>query len=56
MDAWDRSMLAMSPKELEIQETVTSIERLVEAGHVRSTTRVILEGAVMALRAEITPG
>lgn len=53
MTEWDRSMLAVSGAEYEIQETLQSMKRLLCAGAVRSTTRVILEGAAMALENEL---
>ena len=52
MDAWDRSMLAISGNEYEVQEALTVLRRLIENGAVRPTTRVILEGAIEALRGD----
>ena len=52
MDAWDRSMLAISGNEYEVQEALTVLRRLIESGAVRPTTRVILEGAIEALRGD----
>lgn len=50
---WDRSMLAMSPKELDVQDALTALQRLIEARSLRPTTRVIVEGARMALQTEM---
>ncbi|GEM_PF-2927560 len=52
MDAWDRSMLAISGNEFEVQEALTVLRRLIDNGAVRPTTRVILEGAIEALRGD----
>jgi hypothetical protein len=53
MEEWDRSMLAVSGAEYEIQETLQSMKRLLDADSVRSTTRVVLEGATLALQNEL---
>jgi hypothetical protein len=53
MSEWDRSMLAVSGAEYEIQETLQTMRRLLAAGSVRSTTRVVLEGAALALENEL---
>jgi len=53
MGEWDRSMLAVSGAEFEIQETLQSMKRLLDADSVRSTTRVVLESAAMALQNEL---
>lgn len=53
MDQWDRSMLALSGAEYEIQETLQSMKRLLDANSVRATTRIVLEGAAMALQNEL---
>jgi len=52
MSGWDRSMLAMTPVELDLQDAKTAIERLLRAGAVRPTTRAILEGALRSLELE----
>ena len=52
MSGWDRSMLAMSPKELDLQDATTALRRLLREGGVRPTTRVVLEGALRALELE----
>jgi hypothetical protein len=46
-------MLAVSGAEYEIQETLQTMRRLLDAGSVRSTTRVVLEGAALALENEL---
>jgi hypothetical protein len=53
MEEWDRSMLAVSGAEYEIQETLQSMKRLLGADSVRSTTRVVLEGAALVLQNEL---
>ena len=53
MSEWDRSMLALSGAEYEIQETLQIMRRLLAAGSVRATTRVVLEGAALALENEL---
>jgi hypothetical protein len=53
MGEWERSMLALSGAEYEIQETLQTMRRLLAARSVRSTTRVVLEGAAMALENEL---
>ena len=53
MDAWDRSMLAISGNEFEVQEALTLLRRLIDNRAVRPTTRVILEGAIEALRGDL---
>jgi hypothetical protein len=53
MDEWDRSMLAVSGTGYEIQEALQSMKRLLHADSVRSTTRVVLEGAAMGLQNEL---
>lgn len=54
MSEWDRSMLAMSGAEYEVEEALQSMLRLLDTrGAVRPTTRVVLEGAIMALQNEI---
>jgi hypothetical protein len=53
MGEWERSMLALSGAEYEIQETLQTMRRLLAARSVRSTTRVVLEGAAMVLENEL---
>ena len=53
MSEWDRTMLALSGSEYEIQETLQTIRRLLSRDAVRATTRVVLEGAVQVLENEI---
>jgi len=53
MGEWERSMLALSGAEYEIQETLQTMRRLLAAGSVRSTTRVVLEGAALVLENEL---
>ena len=53
MGEWERSMLAMSGAEHELHETLQAMRRLLDAGHVRATTRVVLEGAVQVLENEL---
>ena len=55
MVEWERSMFAMSGAEFEIQETVQALQRLLAAGSVRATTRLVLEGALEALQNELEP-
>ena len=52
MSGWDRSMLAMSTKELDLQDAMTALQRLLREGAVRATTRVILDGAMRVLELE----
>lgn len=52
MSGWDRSMLAMSTKELDLQDAMTALQRLLREGAVRPTTRVILDGAMRVLELE----
>ena len=52
MSGWDRSMLAMSTKELDLQDAMTALQRLLRQGAVRPTTRVILDGALRVLELE----
>jgi len=53
MSQWDRSMFALSGSEYEIQETLQTMRRLLTRDSVRSTTRVVLEGAVLVLENEL---
>jgi hypothetical protein len=53
MNQWDRSMLAVTGAEYEIQETLHTMRRLLATKAVRSTTRVVLEGAALALENEL---
>jgi len=56
MSGWERSMLAMSPKELDLQDATTALQRLLKDGALRPTTRVIIEGALRALELETELG
>lgn len=53
MGVWDPSPLKMSGAEFEVHEALLGLRRLIEAGGIRPTTRVILEGAVKALEVEL---
>jgi hypothetical protein len=53
MSGWDRSMLLMSAKELDVQDALTALRRLLDGRSLRATTRVILDGARLALEAEL---
>ena len=52
MGSWEQSSLKMSGAEFEVQEAMLALRRVVESGAIRSTTRVILEGALRALEGE----
>ena len=52
MSGWDRSMLAMSTKEQDVQDAMTALQRLLRQGAVRPTTRVVLDGAMRSLELE----
>ena len=52
MSGWDRSMLAMSAKEQDVQDAMTALQRLLRQGAVRPTTRVVLDGAMRSLELE----
>jgi len=53
MGVWERSKLTLSGSEYEVQEALLALQRLLKGGAVRPTTRVILEGAALALRNEL---
>jgi hypothetical protein len=53
MDAWQRSMPTMSGAEYEVQEALTALRRLLDGNTVRATTRVVLQGALMALEGDL---
>jgi len=53
MEVWDASPLKMSGAEFEVHEALLGLRRLIEAGGIRPTTRVILEGAVRVLEGEL---
>jgi len=53
MGVWEASPLKMSGAEFEVQEALLGLRRLIEAGAIRPTTRVILEGAVKVLESEL---
>ena len=53
MEVWDASPLKMSGAEFEVHEALLGLRRLIEAGGIRPSTRVILEGAVKALEGEL---
>jgi len=43
----------MSGAEFEVQEALVGLQRLIQSGAIRPTTRVVLEGAVKALEGEL---
>lgn len=53
MGIWGASPLMTSGAEFDVQEALLGLRRLIEAGRIRPTTRVILEGAVKALEREL---
>lgn len=53
MGFWEASPLKMSGAEFEVQEALLGLQRLLESGEIRPTTRVILEGAVKVLEGEL---
>jgi len=53
MDAWDRSMLAMSASEHEMHEALRALQRLLEVRVVSPPVAEALRTAVRALQAEI---
>ena len=50
--AWDRSCFATSPEDLEIEEAIRAIERVIDTDKIHATTRVSLRMALEALRAD----
>jgi hypothetical protein len=56
MGEWERSALALTGAELEIQEALTALRRLLARPSLRPTTRVILDGALRALELEFGLG
>lgn len=57
MDTWESSPFQkMSGAEFEIQEALVALQRLLQNGAVRATTRAILEGAILTLRSELEGG
>jgi hypothetical protein len=53
MVSWESRPLGLSGAELDVQEALTALRRLLDAKVLRSTTRVIVEGAVLALTNEL---
>jgi hypothetical protein len=52
MSGWERSMLAMSGDEQDIQEAVQAVERILHSPRLRNSTRVSLSLALQALRSD----
>jgi hypothetical protein len=52
MAAWNEGRLGMSGAELEIQEALLALRRLVHTGVIRPTTRVLVVDAIRALEGE----
>lgn len=52
MEAWDRSLFASTPDELEVEEAIRAIERVIASGSIQNSTRVSLRLALEALRAD----
>jgi hypothetical protein len=52
MDTWDRSPFASTPDELEVEEAIRALERVVQSDGIGNSTRVSLRLALEALRAD----
>jgi len=50
MGSWDRSLFSTTPEELEIEEAVRAIERILGNPLIAGSTRVSLSMALQALR------
>ena len=51
--SWERVSLSMSGAEYEIQEALTALRRLLDADSLRTTTRAVVTGAVIALENDL---
>lgn len=59
MESWDRSAFATTPDELEIEEAIRAVERLVHNRSISNGTRASLQMALEALRGDprhVPPG
>jgi hypothetical protein len=56
MAGWDRRRFATSAGELEIEEAIRAVERVMESPLIKGTTRVSLRMALDALRADADQG
>lgn len=52
MEAWDRSPFALTPDELEVEEAIRAVERVIASEKITPSTRVSLRLALEALRAD----
>ena len=52
MDAWDRSQFAMTGPELDVEDAVKALRRLLAHREISLATRQVLSNALEALRAE----
>ena len=52
MECWDRSAFASTPDELEIEETIRAVERLIHNRSISNATRASLQMALEALRGD----
>ena len=50
MDAWDRSMFAMDPSELIVEEAVRVLDRVLTEANVNDVARFVVERAIRVLR------
>lgn len=50
MERWDRSAFATTPDELEIEEAIRAVERLIHNRSISNSTRVSLRLALDAMR------
>jgi hypothetical protein len=52
MESWDRSRFATSAADLEIEEAIRAVERVIESPTLKGSTRVSLCMALEALRGD----
>jgi hypothetical protein len=52
MERWDRSAFASSPDELEIEEAIRAVERLIHNRSISNATRASLAMALDAMRSD----
>lgn len=52
MSGWQRSDLVMTGSELEVQEALVAMQRVLDGGDLTSETREVLADALSALRDE----
>lgn len=52
MERWDRSAFASTPDELEIEEAIRAVERLIHNRSISNSTRASLAMALDAMRSD----